>query len=149
MTDKQETKTQQQPNTCSAIDEITKAMSDITMLDLAETDAEPKVNIMLEMSNIRKLLQDTKDWTTDTKNTLIERYEKLEVEVLKRTPNDKPHTYKLDSNTPTYSGNSDEDAERWLQIIQNNMAAVGVPDDKRLLVLCNYFTIRIMLLHHF
>ena len=44
----------------------------------------------------------------------------------------------MDPNTPCYKGRADEDVMKCIAVINNNLAAAGVPDDKKLYVVCNY-----------
>ena len=46
--------------------------------------------------------------------------------------------YNLNRNTPVYHGRRDENIERWITLINNNMKLAGVPKQKKLLVLGNY-----------
>lgn len=50
----------------------------------------------------------------------------------------KDANYRLDPNTPVYHAPRDENVEQWLAIIQNNFRASGVPEDKKLNLICNY-----------
>ena len=54
------------------------------------------------------------------------------------TTTSKDANYRLDPNTPVYHARRDENVEQWLAIIQNNFRASGVPEDKKLNVICNY-----------
>ena len=46
--------------------------------------------------------------------------------------------YNLNRNTPIYHGKREENVERWIILINNNMKLAGVPRQKKILVLGNY-----------
>lgn len=55
------------------------------------------------------------------------------------TPNvDRTRGYKLDPNTPIYHGRRNENVEKWIAIINNNLRTAGVPEDTKLYAITNY-----------
>ncbi len=46
--------------------------------------------------------------------------------------------YRLDPNAPSFSGRKDENVEKWITMMNNNLKAAGVPEEKKLYVITNY-----------
>ena len=50
----------------------------------------------------------------------------------------RPNGYKLDSNTPSYSGRDNESFEKWRYVMANAMATAGIPEELEFYVLAPY-----------
>ena len=82
-------------------------------------------------------------WKQEDKQLILNEYDRMarELERLKsdsQTEDVLNKSYKLDTNTPCYHGRRDENAEKWIMIINNNLRAAGVPENRKLYAITNY-----------
>ena len=78
-------------------------------------------------------------WSKEKKRIMLDAYDQL----AKTTNQDEEETnetknYNLNRNTPMYHGRRDENIERWITLINNNMKLASVLKQNKLIVLGNY-----------
>jgi hypothetical protein len=101
----------------------------------------------MEGNDFVKTLRPEGTWSSDKKSSVIEKLkeDEMKIEMLNKlvkelTDKKEPigRSYRLDPNTPVYHGRKEENVEKWILMVSNNMRAAGVPENKQLYVLTNY-----------
>ena len=68
----------------------------------------------------------------------MQHFTKLNNKIIIQNDDKFTRAYKIDTNSPIYSGLIGENLDEWIQVIVNNFEASGVPDNRRLDVVTNY-----------
>ena len=91
---------------------------------------------MTQPSIRASLSADDQQWDSTKKKKILEEYDTMTAKIT--ALEERTRSYKLDSNTPTYSGNVDENLTQWIVVIKNAIKAANVPKEMQFYVLAPY-----------
>ena len=85
----------------------------------------------------------SESWNKALKEELLKEFDgmKIKLDAARDTKSisfENEKSFKLDPNTPVYHGLKTENLERWITLINNNLKAGGVPEERKLYVISNY-----------